>query len=142
MSDPRRFEPTGSAVAAPFWEATREGRLVLPWCTACEKPHWFPRAICPHCGGGRIAWRAASGGGEVYALCIEHRSNLPAVFGTDPYVVALVELTEGVRLMTNIVNISPHEVRVGLGVTVTWEELSDGRRLPLFEPVAPDRESS
>jgi len=134
VSPPRRAEPPASPAAEPFWEATRDGRLVLPWCTQCGRPHFYPRSACPHCGAGTIEWRRASGQGEVYAVCVEHRPSLPAVFGEEPYAVALVELAEGVRLMTNIVNVPVSDVRVGLPVSVTWEELSDGRRLPLFEP--------
>ena len=56
-----RLETASSAEAEPFWEASRERRLVLPWCTSCNRPHWFPRAICPHCGGRTFDWREASG---------------------------------------------------------------------------------
>jgi uncharacterized OB-fold protein len=61
---------------------------------------------------------------------------MPTPFGSDPYVVALVELAEGPRLMGNIVGCAPDDVTVGMPVRVTWEELSDGRNLPLFEPVS------
>src|SRR5690606_35177132 len=59
------IEPPIGPDAVPFWEATRERRLVLPWCTACDRPHWYPRAVCPACLGDSIEWRAASGVGEV-----------------------------------------------------------------------------
>ena len=56
-----RLETAPSAEAEPFWEASRERRLVLPWCTSCNRAHWFPRAICPHCGGRTFDWREALG---------------------------------------------------------------------------------
>ena len=82
-----------------------------------------------------IEWRPASGQGEVYAVTVEHRpTQLPAVFGDAPYVIALVELDEGVRLMANVVGVDISASQVGLPVTVTWEPMSDGRHLVLFTP--------
>ena len=103
MTDARRFEPPASDLTQPFWDATREHRLLIQWCTACDAPVWFPREVCLHCLGNALEWREASGTGSVYAFLVEHRPNLPGVFGDAPYVVALVELDEGVRLMTNVV---------------------------------------
>jgi hypothetical protein len=129
---PKRFEPPISEEAAPFWEGTRERKLLLPWCTACPQPIWFPRAICPRCSGSDIEWREASGRGFVYALTVEHTAQTRALAA--PYVVALVELDEGVRFLSNVVGCPPEEVAVGTAVQVTWELLSDGRHLPLFTP--------
>ena len=121
-----RIEPPASEIAEPFWNATREGRLVLQWCTACEKPIWYPREVCPGCLGDDLEWRDAAGEGVVYACTVEHKAD-------DPYVVALVDLDEGVRLLSNVVGGPPEQVVVGDRVRVTWEPLSDGRQLPLFE---------
>ena len=123
----KRFEPPESEIAAPFWDATRESRLVLQWCTDCERPIWYPREVCPGCLGESLEWRDAGGGGVVYACTVEHKAS-------PPYVVALVELDEGVRLLSNVVGCPPEQVAVGDRVQVTWEALSDGRGLPLFEP--------
>ncbi|MEX1007919.1 MAG: OB-fold domain-containing protein [Acidimicrobiia bacterium] len=123
-----------SETSAPFWDATRDRRLVIQWCTACDAPVWFPRDVCLGCLGDALEWRAASGRGEVYAFTVENKPAMPTPFGDEPYVVALVELAEGPRLMTNVVGCPPQSVTVGMPVQVTWEELSDGRNLPLFEP--------
>jgi uncharacterized protein len=132
---PARIEPPVTEASAPFWDATRDRRLVLPWCLACERAFWFPREVCPRCLSSRIEWRPASGRGEVYAFTVEHRpTQLQAVFGDAPYVIALVELDEGVRLMANIVGEHTSGPEVGLPVAVTWEPLSDGRHLALFTP--------
>ena len=130
----RFFEPPVTETTTPFWDATRERRLVLQWCTACDAPVWFPREVCPSCLGSSLEWRPASGRAEVYASTVEHRPTMPMPFDDAPYVVALVELEEGPRLMTNVVGCDPHAVIVGMPVQVTWEQLSDGRNLPLFEP--------
>lgn len=141
MSDtsaPRRFEPPVGAESVPFWDATREGRLVLQWCTACVRAIFYPRAFCPHCGAGdhELEWRPAAGRATVHAAVVETRPEAAgaAFSGGEPYCVALVDLDEGVRMMTNIVGCPPAEVHSGMAVEVTWEPLSDGRRLPLFRP--------
>jgi uncharacterized protein len=133
VSEPARFEPPISEVAEPFWDATREGRLLLQWCTTCARPVWYPREVCPRCLGSTLEWRESQGCGVVYASTVEHKAQTRALEA--PYVVALVELDEGVRLLSNVVGRPPERVAVGDRVRVTWEPLSDGRRLPLFEPV-------
>jgi len=131
-----RFEPRPSAAGGPFWDATRERRLVLPWCTACEVPVWFPREACPRCLGTDFDWREASGLATVYALSVQTKPGLSMMADRVPYVVALVDLDDGVRMITNIVGCPPDEVAVGMRVRVGWEELSDGRALPVFEPAS------
>jgi uncharacterized protein len=140
---PTRFEPPVGAESAPFWEATREGRLLVQWCTACERGLFYPRALCPHCGAsGPLEWREASGRATVHAAVAEHRPELAgATFARgEPFCIALVDLEEGVRMMTNVVGCPPGDVSIGMAVTVTWEPLSDGRQLALFRPAEPGRE--
>jgi uncharacterized OB-fold protein len=120
----------------PFWEATRDQRLVLPWCTECDAAFWYPRPACPRCASSAIEWRPASGRGVVYAASTQHQAALPALADRVPYSVVLVDLDEGVRLMSNVVGCAPDDVRSGMIVQVTWEALDDGRHLPQFEPVA------
>lgn len=134
MSEATRFEPPVTDVSEPFWDATRDGKLILQWCPSCEEPVWFPRDVCPGCLGTDLEWRGSPGEGQVYACSVEHKAQTRALDA--PYVVALVELDEGVRLLSNIVDCPPESVSVGDRVRVTWEPLSDGRRLPLFTPVA------
>lgn len=134
MSQAARFEPPESDAAAGFWAATRERRLVLQWCLDCERPVHFPRDACPRCLGEELEFRAASGNGTVYAASLMAKPANPSMAGREPYVVALVDLDEGVRMMTNLVGAEPEASRVGLRVRVAWEPLTDGRNLPLFEP--------
>lgn len=137
-----RFEPPVGAESGPFWEATRSGHLLVQWCTACDRGVFYPRAFCPHCQAPdqALQWRRATGRGTVYAAVVEHRPEVAgAAFAAGrPYCVALVDLEEGVRMLTNVVGCPPEDVRAGMAVAVTWELLSDGRQLALFEP-APDR---
>lgn len=129
-----RFEPPPSDQAQAFWDGTREQLLVLPWCTGCNAPFFYPRANCPTCLGDDIEWKAASGLATVYAVTVEFRPQNPMMASRAPYAVALVELQEGPRMLTNIINADPVAVAVGDRVEVTWEALSDGRNLPVFQP--------
>ncbi len=133
-----RFEPPVGAESGPFWEATRTGRLLVQWCTACDRGVFYPRAFCPHCAApdSALEWRTASGAATVYAAAVEHKPEAAgaAFSGGEPYCVALVDLVEGVRMLTNVVGCPPGDVHSGMAVSVTWEQLGDGRQLPLFRP--------
>ncbi|HUQ40713.1 MAG TPA: OB-fold domain-containing protein [Acidimicrobiales bacterium] len=122
----------GAPWSAPFWEASREQRLVLQWCTSCNVVIHYPRPVCPTCMGDALEWRPAAGNGEVHSHTVVHKGRHPTL--TAPYVVALVTLVEGARMMTNIVGCEPSEVKVGMAVRIRWEPQDDGRHLPLFEP--------
>jgi uncharacterized protein len=130
-----RIEPPVSDTSHGFWDATRQRQLVLQFCNSCGKAIHYPRAICPHCHSTDLKFRPASGRGLVYAFSVMHRPGNPTMQARVPYVVALIDLEEGARLMSNVVGCDPSEVKVALPVQVTWEELSDGRALPLFEPI-------
>lgn len=129
-----RLEPPISEASIPFWDATKQRQLVLQWCKSCDSVIHFPRAVCPSCLSDELEFRSATGRGSVYAFTVVHRPGNPTMEERVPYVVALVELDEGARMMSNVVGCEPTEVSVGMPVQVTWEELSDGRALPLFEP--------
>ena len=147
---PTRLEPPVGDESGPFWDATREGRLLVQWCPACDRGIFFPRSFCPFCAAasgtgpadaatGPLQWREASGRATVYAAVVEHRPQAAGASFSDgePYCVALVDLEEGVRMMTNIVGCPPEDVRCGMAVTVSWEPLGDGRQLALFRPAGP-----
>lgn len=137
---PTRVEPATSELTEPFWDATRQRRYLVQWCTACETPIFYPREACPRClSSSSLGWRESSGAGTVYAVSVQHRPANPTMAGRVPYAVALVDLDAGgggpvVRVMSNVVNCDPSTVAVGQPLSLTWEPLSDGRHLPLFEP--------
>ena len=122
-----------SPESEPFWEASRDRRLVLQWCTECDQPVHYPRSFCPRCNGSSLEWREASGLGTVHAVTVEHRPE--TMGGQEPYAVALVDLDEGARLMANVVGCPPERATIGLRVRAVWEALEDGRNLVLFEPM-------
>ena len=129
-----RREPTVSDESIAFWEATRSQRFVLPWCTDCDIAIWYPRLLCPQCRGTSVEWRDASGAATVHAYSIHWKPGNGRVEDDGPYVVALVDLAEGARMMTNIVGCPVDAVTVGMPVHLEWEPLSDGRHLPVFRP--------
>jgi uncharacterized OB-fold protein len=126
--------PPADAASEPFWDATRDRRLVLPWCTACERALWYPREMCPTCLASAIEWRPAAGTGTVHAVAVHHKPGPGRDAGDGPYAVALIELPEGVRMMSNVEGCPAESVTVGMAVRVTWRPLSDGRHLPQFQP--------
>ncbi len=120
----------------PFWEATREGRLIIQRCTTCGRHVFYPRRLCPFCFADTLDWVEASGRGEVYSFTVV-QSNAPSAFLSDmPFVIAIVELEEGVRMMSNLVDCDPESVRCGMTVAVTFRPLTDTITLPLFRPTA------
>ncbi|MGQ0700193.1 MAG: Zn-ribbon domain-containing OB-fold protein [Panacagrimonas sp.] len=118
----------------PYWNAAREGRLLIKRCADCGKAHHYPRELCPHCHSDRVTWEQASGKGTVYTYTVARRPAGPAFKADTPYVVALVELAEGPRMMTNLVSVDLERVRIGLPVQVRFEAISDEISLPKFMP--------
>ncbi len=119
----------------PFWEGCRRHELVLQRCAACGTIRHRPRALCPACLSGEIEWIRASGRGTVYSYTVTHQNQAPAFRQAVPYVLAYVELEEGVRMLTNVVGCDPGEVRVGMAVRVEFVDLDGERAIPRFRPV-------
>ncbi|MHB8170987.1 MAG: Zn-ribbon domain-containing OB-fold protein [Thermincolia bacterium] len=115
-----------------FWEGCKEGEFRLQKCDDCGKVIFYPRAICTGCMSHNLSWIKSSGQGEVYTYSIHYRGATPA-FQT-PYVVALVDLAEGVRVMTNIVGCDVNDVKIGMKVKVIFEPLTEEISLPKFQP--------
>ncbi len=117
--------------AAEWWEATRSQLLLIQRCLACGHHQLYPRTICTVCHRTELELVAASGAGTVYSHSIVHRA--PAGFEA-PYVVAIVRLSEGPRLLTHVIGCAPEDVRCDMPVRIAWEPLPDGRNLPMFVP--------
>lgn len=111
-----------------WWDATRAGRLTVQHCANCGHNQLYPRAVCSRCGGAGLALRDACGLGQVYAATVVHRAPHPAF--SPPYVVALVDLAEGPRILGGVRG--RDQAPCGLRVRVAWEPLHDGRQLPVW----------
>lgn len=132
---PAKPRPVVQPWARPFWNATREGRLALQYCPACQVHVHYPRIACPHCGGDRMEWRTASGRGTIYSYTVVV-SNAPSAFTADmPYVVAIIHLDEGVRMLSNVVGCDPDALRCDMPVEVVFERIDDEFTLPKFRPI-------
>ena len=131
LNDPRPIAPADPTTGA-WWDATRAGTLLVQRCRTCGHRQHYPRGLCTSCSSTDLEDTAASGRGVVYSFTAVHRAPHPAF--QPPYVVALVRLEEGPTLLTNIVGCAPEELACDMPVEVRWEELPDGRRLPLFAP--------
>jgi uncharacterized protein len=130
-------EPEVSPEAQPFWDATAERRLVLQRCSACDVVVWYPRGICPGCSGSELQWFDASGHGVVYSFTINHRGTGPYQ-SAGSYVLAYVELEEGPRVLTNIVDCDVTSVRIGQRVEARFDDTGAGPALVRFAPVGED----
>jgi uncharacterized OB-fold protein len=121
-----------------FWDATAEGRLVLPKCEDCQAVIWYPRPFCPECSSTRVTWIDASGRGTIYSFTINRRgtADLPEYREVGTYVLAYVELEEGPRVMTNIVDCDPDSVRIGQAVAAVFHDTGKGSALVRFRPAS------
>jgi uncharacterized protein len=118
----------------PFWRAARNHQLVLQRCDNCSKIIFYPRVACPNCLSSNISWFEASGRGTVYSYTIIWRA-AAKVFEKDiPYVYAIIELEEGARMISNIINMKGSKPTIGMKVKVTFIDATSEISIPQFEP--------
>ena len=125
--------PQVTLETAEFWAASAEGRLLLKRCDRCASVIWYPRAFCPDCKSTETSWFEATGAGEVYSFTVNRRGDGPWK-EVAPYVLAYVQLDEGPRVMTNIVDCDVESVRIGQRVTAVWHDTGEGNALLRFRP--------
>lgn len=118
--------------SAPYWEAARAGRLDIPLCGDCGKHHFYPRAICPYCHSANLRFETVSGRGEIHTFTIARRPAGPAFADDVPYVVALIQLEEGPRMMSRVQTGDPGGVRIGARVEVVFVKATDEITFPYF----------
>ncbi|MFC7306273.1 Zn-ribbon domain-containing OB-fold protein [Streptomyces monticola] len=116
-----RFDlPDVDVFTRPYWDAAAEGLLLIRRCRDCARAHHYPREFCPYCWSEDVAWERAEGRARLYTWSVVHRNDLPP-FGTrTPYVAAVVDLAEGPRMMTEVVECPEDELRIGMELTVTF----------------------
>ena len=118
----------------PFWDACRRGELWIQWCEVCKEYQFYPRGICAACFSPGIKWVKAKGTGTVWTFTVTRQNRTPGFAEEVPYVLALVELEEGVKLFTNIVECDPKEVHIGMPVEVTFRRATPEVTIPYFKP--------
>ena len=126
--------PGRTELTSPFWEAASDERLVAQQCRSCGQCWHPPLPACPHCHGTDLGWRELSGAGTVYTYTVVRHATHVALADQVPYVVAIVELAEGPRLVTRVTGCPPGEVRAGMPVLVRFRPVADGVKLAYFEP--------
>ncbi|MGD9811317.1 MAG: Zn-ribbon domain-containing OB-fold protein [Sphingobium sp.] len=128
--------PRPTAWSKPYWDAAREGRLVIQHCNQCSTKIMNPKQYCPACLSDDLGWSESSGRGTVYSYSIQKRSAASPFVDRVPYVVAVVRLDEGVQMLTNIVGDSALSVQCGDAVRVAFEPVAGSDiTLPVFEKV-------
>jgi uncharacterized OB-fold protein len=123
-------EPTRDS--RPYWDALREGRLMIQQCAACGKLRHYPRPVCDGCYSMETTWRQMSGRGTVHSWTVAHHPFHPGFKSELPYVLVTVDLDEGVRMLAQLRGVEPDALAVGLPVTMVAERVTDELTLPVF----------
>ncbi|MFE5792200.1 Zn-ribbon domain-containing OB-fold protein [Streptomyces sp. NPDC056503] len=132
--------PDIDAFTRAYWDAAAEGRLLLRRCRACARPHHYPREFCPHCWSEDVDWEPASGRARLYTWSVVHRNDLPPFGDRVPYVAAVVDLAEGPRMMTEVVDVPEGDLRVDMELEVAFRTGEDGVAVPVFTARPPARD--
>ncbi|MGH8783822.1 MAG: Zn-ribbon domain-containing OB-fold protein [Cupriavidus necator] len=120
--------PIIDSATEKFWEAAKEGQLLIKHCPACGKTHWYPRSLCPYCLGDQLEWQASSGVGTIYSVSVTRKA------GPVPYAIAYVRLDEGVTMLTNIVDCDLDALHIGARVRLCFKNADGGYLIPMFTP--------
>lgn len=120
--------------SAPYWEAAKHNQLLIQKCLECGLYQFYPRGVCHHCLSSSLSWFQAAGHGTVYSFTVNYRAPHPGFADDLPFITAIVELKEGVRMMTNIVQCEPDQVSIGMPVRVMFDKVTEDVTLPKFRP--------
>lgn len=128
------FRPDVTALDAPFWDALRRHELLVQQCAGCGRLRFVPTELCPACHSPRATWSRVRGTGTVYTYTVVHRAPTPYYQAEAPYALAYVELDEGPRVPTRLVDVDPDEVEVGMRVEAVFDDVDTDLTLYRFRP--------
>lgn len=131
---PRFDLPTIEGESEPYWRALRDGRLLIRRCQACGRHHSYPRPFCPHCWSDEVDWVEAGGGATLYTHSVVHVNDLPPFGSQVPYVAAVVELDEGPRMMTRVVDCDHAHLEIGMRLQLTTQPVTEEVTMAVFRP--------
>ena len=134
MTDYNKPLPYVHEETRPFWEGTQRHELWLQKCRDCDKFYFYPRSICPHCFSDATEWIKVSGKGKIYSFTVSYREASPAFKPDVPYNIAIIELEEGVRMMSNIVGCRNEDISIDMPVEVVFDDVTPEITLPKFRP--------
>jgi len=117
-----------------FWKATKQHKLVIQECQECKARIFYPKKVCPECWSADLGWMEASGKGKVHTFTVMMDMVEPRFWEDLPYVLAMVDLDEGIRMMTRIVDCDPESVQIDMAVEVVFQDITDECALPFFKP--------
>ena len=124
---------------AKFWELCQTGRLHFQRCEDCGSWRFLPRYMCAKCGSAAYEWRPVAGRGRVFSWTVTYQPFHPAFAADVPYIAAVIELDEGVRMATRLLDCDPQAVTLDMPVALTFKDIGDGFQLPCFHPVSAER---
>jgi uncharacterized OB-fold protein len=130
--------PVPSPETQYFWAGAKKHELWIPFCRPCEASYWYPRDFCPRCGSRDVEWRQSSGKGRVYTFAVHYRAFHPGWNEETPYVTALIDLEDGVRIFSNLVGVEadPKALACEMPVEAVFDDVSDDITLVKFRPVS------
>ena len=134
MQDYNKPLPYVHEETRPFWEGAKRHELWLQKCRDCGEFRFYPRSICPHCFSYDAEWTKVSGKGKLYSFTVSHRPASPQFQEDVPYNVAIIELEEGVRMMSNIVECQNEDLNIDMPVEVVFDDVTPEITLPKFRP--------
>ena len=131
--------PRPTPETQPYWDGARAGELRIQRCTACGDHYFYPRPLCPRCGSEAVEWVTASGRATLHSYVINHRP-APGFEDEAPYAIAIVQLEEGPRLMTNLVGVqaTPEQLVLDMALEVAFQD-REGTCIPVFRPAGAAR---
>ena len=136
MAEYKKPLPIPTEESQTFWEGCKRHELLIQRCKQCHTLIHYPRTSCPTDNSNEFDWVRASGKGNVYSYIVSHRAFHPGFADDVPYIAAIIELSEGVRMISNVIGIGPDEIEVGMPVEVVFEEATPDFVLPKFRPAA------
>lgn len=126
--------PGNPELTKPFWEATKQHRLVLQRCKTCSHLFFYPRELCPECLSSDLEWVPVSGKGRVYSYTVVYQAQHPAFQAEAPYVFAMIQLEEGPKMVSNVVGCPIEQVKVDMPVIAVFDDVTPEVSLVKFRP--------
>lgn len=128
--------PVVTAISQPFWDGVKQGKLQVIHCNSCQAYTFYPRKHCQHCLSHDIQWTEVSGKGTLYSYTIARIPTLPEFADTDPQILAVVELEQGVRMNTTLMNVNEEDITIGMPVVAVLDKVTaQGDTLVQFAPL-------
>ena len=135
MSDYKKPLPEIQPYSQPFWDGTKKGLLLIQHCNACDANIFYPRRDCPDCWSQDLGWIKASGRATVYTYSVTYEGVEQKFVEDLPIILAWIDLPEGIRMHTNLVECQPEYVAIGMEVEVVFRSITEDITLPFFRPV-------